>query len=571
LWAGSGIQAAGDPLFAVPAPFSFTGTGSVFASALGDLNGDGKLDMVAATARGTATTMALLGTGDGTFGPPISFPGASSYVCIGELNGDGKADLVTQHSVRLGNGDGTFGPLVFEPPRGEEPYTDDAKLADLNHDGKLDLVVMFYYADYSINTGTLTVLLGNGDGTFDRLGTYETGIGSYSLAIGDLNGDRKQDAVTSNEEGTVSVLLGEGGGRFGPKIDYPTNRGVAYSVAIADLNSDGVLDLITANPVNQPEGVSVFLGNGDGTFVPASHVAVSPSILLNAMTIGDFNADSKPDLAVAKLNTVSVLLGNGDGTFGEETNYGEEPTAVMILSGDLNGDGKLDLVPWSTQGSYWVLLNIGPEALVGVDLNFNPQHLDLGSRQKWATATVLVAAPYDASQIDVGSIRLNDVVAVSAEREPRIGRQGRALAVAFSWDEVKGILEPGSEVPLTITGTIANRRFTGVDYVSVHGPRPAPSAAKGPAEWAEDGAAGLALQPSNPAVGALAIRYSLAGGEPATLAAYDVQGRRVATLEVSAGGTGWHTVNLGHLPSGVYWVRLSQAGRSVNSRAILLH
>jgi hypothetical protein len=156
----------------------------------------------------------------------------------------------------------------------------------------------------------------------------------------------------------VSVLLGNGDGTFGAKTDFGTGAD-PNSVAIGDLNGDGKPDLAVANEPSNT--VSVLLGNGDGTFGAKTDFGTGASP--NSVAIGDLNGDGKPDLAVANYlaNTVSVLLGNGDGTFGAKTDYGTGAGASSVAIGDLNGDGKPDLaVADYNSNTVSVLLSISP-------------------------------------------------------------------------------------------------------------------------------------------------------------------------------------------------------------------
>jgi hypothetical protein len=291
-------------------------------------------------------------------------------VAIGDVNGDGKPDLVTANhsantvSVLLGNGNGTFGPKT-DFATGSLPSS--VAIDDLNGDGKPDLVTANH------NASTASVLLGNGDGTFGPKTDFMTGSGPFSLAIGDLNGDGKPDvAVATNGSSTVSVLLGNGEGTFGSKTDFATGN-VPYSVAIGDLNGDGKPDLAAAN--NSSSTVSVLLGNGDGTFGPKTDFVIGS--LPFSVAIADLNGDGKPDLAVANqggssnyTGRVSVLLGDGDGTFGAngaKIGYatGNRPYSVAI--GDLNGDSRPDLIAANFgSNTVSVLLNTGGQPWVGV-------------------------------------------------------------------------------------------------------------------------------------------------------------------------------------------------------------
>jgi hypothetical protein len=181
-------------------------------------------------------------------------------------------------------------------------------IADLNDDGKPDLAVTNYISN------TVSVLRGNGDGSFGVKSDYATGSVPFSVAIGDLNGDGKPDlAVANNGSNTVSVLLGNGDGSFGAKTDYATGS-APYSVAIGDLNGDGKPDLTVAN--YNSITVSVLLGNGDGNFSAKTDFIAGTNPI--SVAIADLNDDGKPDLAVANYgsNTVSVLINTGVSTTG---------------------------------------------------------------------------------------------------------------------------------------------------------------------------------------------------------------------------------------------------------------
>lgn len=331
-----------------------------------DLNGDGNPDL--AVVNSTKTVSILLGNGDGTFGAKMDYgpggpwpPGCSSGV-IGDLNADGKPDLAVAGmspdsvSVLLGNGNGTFGGNT-DFATGSHPFF--VAIGDLNGDGKADLAVA------NVFSNTVSVLLGNGDGTFGENTAFGTGSLPYSVAIGDLNGDGRPDLVTPNNgDSTVSVLLGNGDGTFGARMDFGTGEYPA-SVAIGDLNGDGKQDLAVANGF----GAAVLLGNGDGTFGENTDFGTGSGS--SSLAIGDLNGDAKPDLVLANwgnpessFGSVSVLFGNSNGTFGAKIDLGtgREPYSVAI--GDLNGDGNPDIAVANNYSStVSVLLNAGTSSI----------------------------------------------------------------------------------------------------------------------------------------------------------------------------------------------------------------
>jgi hypothetical protein len=275
-----------------------------------------------------------------TFAPAVSYPvGNAHHVAIGDLNGDGKPDLTTADfgsnyvSVLLGNGDGTFAAAVSYSV-GDSPH--QVAIGDLNGDGKPDLTT----AD--LGSDNVSVLLGNGDGTFAAAVSYSVGDAPHQVVIGDLDGDGKSDLSVANRlSADVSVLLGNGDGTFAAAVSYPAGAD-PVSVAIGDLDGDGAPDLTTANFVNAGT-VSVLLGNGDGSFAAA--VPYSVGDLPHWVAIGDLNGDGAPDLTTADLNSnnVSVLLGNGDGTFAAAVSYPVGAAPHQVAIGDLNGDGRPDL------------------------------------------------------------------------------------------------------------------------------------------------------------------------------------------------------------------------------------
>jgi hypothetical protein len=283
-----------------------------YSVAVADFNGDGRQDLVTANIYADNVSV-LLGNGDGSFAAKMDYTTGAAPVSVtaADFNGDGNQDLATANSsgdsvsALLGNGDGTFATKTdYAIGLGVESVA----AADLNGDGKQDLVT----ANWSAST--VSVLLGNGDGTFTAKTNYPTDLRPNSVAVADFNGDGNQDLVTANSTtpttgniiaDNVSVLLGNGDGSFAAKTDYTTGFG-PESVVAADFNGDGNQDLVTAN--FSGGNVSVLLGNGDGSFAAMAKYPTGGSP--RSVATADFNDDGKQDLATANLvdASVSVLL-----------------------------------------------------------------------------------------------------------------------------------------------------------------------------------------------------------------------------------------------------------------------
>ena len=286
------------------------------------------------------------GLGGGNFAAQQTFgAGASPFsVTIADLNGDGKPDLVVANgnstsnvstiSVLLGSGNGTFASQqTYNTGNGSNPVS--VTVADVNGDGIPDLVV--------VNSGSnsVGVLIGNGNGTFAAQKTYATGSAPESARVADLNGDGKPDLVVANSNAnTVSVLKGNGNGTFAAQQTFAAGAG-PKSIALGDLNGDGKLDLIVADADGNL--VNVLLGNGNGTFAAAQSFSTGTKPF--SVAIADFNGDGLQDLVVAneKSKSVSVLLGNGNGTFAAQQTVSTGLYPASVTAADLNGDGKIDL------------------------------------------------------------------------------------------------------------------------------------------------------------------------------------------------------------------------------------
>ena len=347
---GSGGMSA-----AAGSPFPTGGTAAPGALAVGDIDGDGRLDLATAN---TGTDNVSLFLGDATnvlerVWSPLPVGASPSSPAFGDLDGDGDLDLVVGSAdgldVLLGDGAAGFTAASGSPFTVAAPS--DLELGDVNADGRLDVVTVNQTA------GTVGVLLGDGDGTFTAApgSPFSAGSGARSLALGDIDSDGDLDVVTANwSAGTVSRLLGDGTGAFtsGGTLSAGSNVTV---VTLGDLDDDGNLDLVVLNASNQ---CYIYLGDGLGSFSLASGSPFAPGTGAYSLALGDLDGDGALDLAIGHVifagSKVSVWLGGGDGTFtsasGSPYSYaaGIDPNSVTLV--DLTGDGKLDLI--TANGGY---------------------------------------------------------------------------------------------------------------------------------------------------------------------------------------------------------------------------
>jgi Bacterial Ig-like domain/FG-GAP-like repeat len=314
------------------------------------------------------------------FAPAVMYGAGSSFLTMGDLNGDGQADLVASDTapygasggviVLLGQTQGGFGTPARYPtnqfgPRG-------VALGDFNGDGRMDVVTA---NDYT-KDGSISILLGNGDGTLQASQTIAVGASTDWVAVDDFNGDGKSDvAVTKYFDSDVTILLGHGDGTFGSPVAFPVDGGPLFVLA-ADFNGDGKQDLATANVAAST--VSVLLGNGDGTLQAAqSYRVANIAWTADSLAVGDFNGDGKADLAVGEQDgqSVAVLVNRGDATFQDAVVYPIGSDVASVATADFNGDGKLDIAAAGYGGVLKILPGNGDGTFgTAVDLSFGDYH-----------------------------------------------------------------------------------------------------------------------------------------------------------------------------------------------------
>ena len=274
---------------------------------------------------------------------------------------------------------------------------------DFNRDGVLDLAVA--------NLNTISILLGNGDGSFGSKTDFATDGGHFGLVAVDFNADGKPDlAATNMGRNTISILLGNGDGTFGTPTAFPIGLPLttqpAFPIVAGDFNRDGNIDLVAGIV----DGISVLLGNGDGTLAAPSVLNFSGFIDLAVhVATTDLNGDGKLDLAVASggsLPNVTTLLGDGNGGFGAPVARNTGPAPIWLVADDFNQDGKVDLVvadlfsasvsflPGEGDGTFGPKTdfptNVGPDAVITGDLNGDGR-LDLAVvHQNVASVSVLL-------------------------------------------------------------------------------------------------------------------------------------------------------------------------------------
>lgn len=329
--------------------------------AIGDFDRDGKPDVAAVSMNPTATLRVLRGRGDGTFEPQVMLAvgGPSpSFVVVGDVDADGYQDLLTANtmpsgaasllSVLLGKANGTFVGQTLTPITSTNLLFG---VGDVDGDSTLDVV------------SAVGVLAGKGDGTFRVLSTASVATDPVLLSVVDLNRDARADVIiVERYAASVGVRMNNGDGTFGALAAfslglYPT------SLHADDFNGDGSIDIMALTPA----GSVLLRGTGLGTFLAPTSSGQCSMNMQCSFAFGDFNNDGRTDFVRGLGPLLTVLLGNATGFFSAQPAVAVGSNVGAMLTGDLTGDGKVDLLAsqgGATGTTFSVLLGTGTGALV---------------------------------------------------------------------------------------------------------------------------------------------------------------------------------------------------------------
>jgi hypothetical protein len=456
------------------APVGFVAGTSPRSVAAGDLNGDGKTDLVTVSTNPASEVSILLGDGVGSFsdapGSPFLAGGFPQSVAIGNLDAGSVPDLVVTNpftheiSILLGVGDGSFGaPNSIATGGLGSRYV---AIGNLNADGFADLAIT---NPSSVN---VSILLGDGTGSFAPAPGSPYPVSSkpaftpsspFAIAIANFNGGRP-DLVVGSQATSIYVMFGNADGSFtttpdstilaGDEPPTPGVESVPQAVATGDLDGDGFADIAAAN--RGDNSVSVVLGNGDGTFGPKTQFDVGTKP--ESVAIGNLNGGSIPDIAVANVDpginpdSVSVLLGTGDGSFGAATSLpfpGGTTDPLSIAIANLNGDSLSDIVTTNSEvpGVSVFFGTTAPTATVA------PGRLDFESREPATTSaaqTITLTNTSDDDEVEVGEVTI-------------VGGQATDFAISSETCSAAPLFPAATcEVNVTFTPVAAGQRFAEV-------------------------------------------------------------------------------------------------------------
>jgi hypothetical protein len=541
-----------------PSP-SLGANNTAYHLAFGDVNGDGRPDIVAAgedAQSGGGVLYVLRNNGSGTFNQPLrtSAVGPSPLgVALGDLDGDGDLDAVTSSagpnavsmSVRLNDGTGTFAPPASGPAGGQVPlfgYCRGIALADIDGDGDLDALV----GNNSLNT--ITIRLNDGAARFSTpaVGRDEVAVGAgpYRLAVADLDRDGDLDLVAGAYfNNAVSVRLNDGTGLFSPAPitpEVPVGTG-PWTVALGDVNNDGTVDLVSCNDTGN--SVSVRLNDGTGTFT-APAVNPNPSVPGNpqSFALGDMDADGDLDLTVCTLNgsqSARVLFNDGTGNL----TFSAAAPGVALTTlpyhtalADLDGDGDLDLATCGLSS---------PTINVRLHQPASPPAPRLSPNSGPTGKSVILSGPGYGTAT---AVRFNGTLVTAPLR-------------TFGPNRVLAVVPAGATTG-SVTLTLPSGPAASPAQPFVVSPGVV-SATRPPA------VAGLLLYP-NPAHTTLVVQASASPTTRATLTLCDALGRRVFTQQVSLSASGLrHELNLTGVPPGLYALRVQMGEASTSQRVVV--
>ncbi len=536
-----------------------------FAVTAADVNLDGKPDLIAASWDSIGISVHL-GAGDGTFLPRITSwgPGAPWEIAVGDLDGDPYPDIVAPQvsSVLIchGVGDGTFSVVVDEyyPSQNGGRYV---ALGDFNTDGVDDIAMPLYSAP----GGGIAIFLSDGAGGFTGPFDYPSRTGPERIVAVDVNADTKIDLVVANygvggSENSVSVFLGNGDGTFQPKVDSGTAPG-PIGVAAADFDGDTKIDIATCS---QDGIVSVLQGNGSGSFGPPTNYPVG--FVLVAINAADINGDGKPDLVTSDVtflgppDKLKVLLNNGNGTFAQPDSMYTAWNPYCLGVADFNNDGKSDVVV--SNGDY---LNFPyPDAhYVSVFLSCSP-----------CTPTA-VSVVLNRLSVTDGRVAATWLVPVGASLSGTVQRRQDGgnwvdLEGPIVIDGPEFTFEDAAVIPgLRYAYRLSLRDqtdswYTNEAWVLVPAVEEAPLLLSLRAPYPNPSRAGVTFRMGQPSSGGLQLRV------------FDVQGREVARVLSERRGAGWseaiwdgETQSHSSVPSGVYFAVLEGGGEAVRRKFVL--